>query len=179
MDVIYRLADDENTKAEMQKASLSPDGPGLRQTHGLICSPEWWSNVQSGALKTHTARGVIRGIWFGQYHSGPAEFEMEMPDGTLFGGLCYLDPEDADRVFTLGRIAEVDYVHQFSKVSANDDKAALTVWLEIRLGDTVSNQVSPLPYTEKNFGRFTQRRNEESPTVQRVEAKNPWWAFWR
>jgi len=179
MEVIYRLADDVTAIAAMQKASLSNDGPGLRQTHGLICSPEWWMNVQSGALETQMVRGVIRGIWFGQYHSGPAEFQMELADGTLFGGHCYLDPEDADSVFTLGRIAEVDYVHQYPKTSANSDEPLSPIWLEIRLGDTVTYQVSPLPNTEKNFGRFTQRRNESATHVHPHKTKNPWWVFWR
>jgi hypothetical protein len=179
MDVIYRLADDFNAKVGMQGASVRPDGHGLRQTHGLICSAEWWLNVQSGALETHIARGVIRGIWFGHWHRGPAEFQMELPDGTLFGGLCNLEPEDADRAFTLGRIAEVDYVLQFMKTPEEGTESASAIWLEIRLGDTVPYKVRPLPHTEENFGRFTLHRDDGAPHAPQLEAMNPWRAFWR
>ena len=179
MKVIYRLADDVSAIAAMQRASLGHEAIGLRQTHGLICSPKWWLNVQRGALETHTVRGVIRGIWFGQYHCGPAEFQMELADGTLFGGHCYLDPEDADRAFTLGRIAEVDYVLQLSKSSELRDESPTSVWLEVRLGDTVNCQVTPLPHTEKNFGRFSKLSNVGGTPAHPHKSKNSWWAFWR
>jgi hypothetical protein len=182
MDVIYRLADDLQTRNAMQATSLKVDAPpgvGLSQTHGLVCSAEWWSNIQTGALKTHTARGVIRGIWFGQWYEGPASFQMELSDRTLFGGHCYLEPEDADQVFTLGRVAEVDYVHQVLKANAEGVEASCDVWLEIRLGETSPSPVSPLPYTSENFGRFARLRNSRGLQENHLDEKGPWWAFWR
>ena len=166
----------------MREASLRRDGPigvGLSQTHGLICSAEWWFNIQTGALKTHTVRGVVRGIWFGQYHDGPAEFQMQLPDGTLFGGHCFLEPVDADKVFTLGRIVEVDYAFQLLKPDSNGVEATSTIWLEIRVGETSPNPVSPLPHTKNNFGRFMQRDASVSFQPNQFETKRSWWAFWR
>jgi hypothetical protein len=104
---------------------------------------------------------------------------MELPDGTLFGGLCNLEPEDADRAFTLGRIAEVDYVLQFMKTPEEGTESASAIWLEIRLGDTVPYKVRPLPHTEENFGRFTLHRDDGAPHAPQLEAMNPWRAFWR
>jgi hypothetical protein len=179
MEVIYRLADDLSAKSGMQESFLRSDVSGLGLSHGLICSDEWWSNIQSGALETHTVRGLIRGIWFGQYHDGPAQFQMQLLDGTLFGGHCYLEPGDADRAFTLGRIAEVDYVNHRFKTAPNSNESFRAVWLEIRLGETSPTPVSPLPFTEENFGRFTQLREIESPQTRQLEVKKPWWAFWR
>lgn len=182
MEVIYRLADDLSAIKGMQEASLRSEGSlgiGLSQSLGLICSAEWWKNIQTGTLQTHTARGVIRGLWFGQYHGGPAEFQMQLPDGTLFGGHCYLDPVDADKVFTLGRIAEVDYVLQPRNVNSHGVATTLAIWLELRVGETSPDAVSPLPHTENNFGRFTRRDVSRSAVSLQLETKKPWWAFWK
>lgn len=182
MDVIYRLADDLHARNAMQATSPKvdpPPGVGPGQTHGVVRSAEWWSNIQTGALETHTARGVVRGIWFGQWHDGPASFEMELSDGTLFGGHCYLDPEDADRVFTLGRVVEVDYVHQVEMANADGVAASCDVWLEIRVGETSPYPVSPLPHTSENFGRFARLRKSKGQQENHLDEKGPWWAFWR
>jgi hypothetical protein len=170
MEIAYSLWDDTAALRGMQDASLRRDG--LRATHGLIGTEEWWQAIRSGTLPLHTARGVIRGLWLGQYDSGPAEFKMELEDGSLFGGMCCdHEPQRAAQRFRLGRRAEVDYVLQYldRPVEGLPDPHALFV--EIRLGEIVSWKVEPIP------SYFTAR--ERTPGSVSSGSSKPWWAFWR
>lgn len=124
----------------MQRASSS--GQGLKQTHGLIGTTKWWEAIAAGALQLHTARGVIRGLWLGQWDDGPATFAMELEDGSRFDNMCYQWPSEAASNFTLGRYVEVDFVLQHP-ASSKVLPRPMKICLEIRLGDTRSQPVEP------------------------------------
>lgn len=125
----------------MQRASSS--GQGLKQTHGLIGTTEWWEAIAAGALQLHTARGVIRGLWLGQWNDGPATFAMELEDGSRLDETCHQWPSEAASNFTLGRYAEVDFVIQHRASPPKDLPGPVKVCLEIRLGDTRNQLVEP------------------------------------
>lgn len=60
--VVYDIRLDTEGLKIMQEASLS-DGPGgVELKYGLIGSDEWWSAIESGALKMETFVGVIRAV---------------------------------------------------------------------------------------------------------------------
>jgi hypothetical protein len=126
----------------MQQASLA--GRGLKPTHGIIGTQEWWAAIEGRTLPPYTARGVIRGLWLGQHNMGPAEFAMESDDGRVFRSLCHIEPGDAARKYTLGRRCEVDFVLQHSYVTIPGLQEPSEVVLEIRLGDTVDRLVTPI-----------------------------------
>lgn len=168
MQVVYRLRDDVSVLATFQrKAQEKPSASDLK--YGLRGSSEWWQSIDSGALQTQTVRGVVRGLWLGQWFCGPAVFDMELADGSLFGGLCYLEPEEASELFNLGQFAEVDMVTEEGD-TLDGEIRQVQVWLELRLGEISPNPVMPLPHSEENFGRFSRMRKES----ESVAASKPY-----
>jgi hypothetical protein len=141
MERVYRLRDDSSLPG-MQRASLEQGG--LKPTHGLVGTAEWWEAIRAGALPLQTVRGALRGLWLGQWNCGPAEFLMESKDGTVFKSLCHVDHHVAARKFTLGRACEVDYVLQyhFRPLASLEEPGKLVV--EIRLGESSAIPVAPI-----------------------------------
>jgi hypothetical protein len=119
MKTVYDLRNDSGGIAHMQSGSLDAGPVGLRVTHGLIGSTEWWMQIQNGTLQLHSVQGVISGFWPGQGGDGPAEFELEHPDGSKSMWLCEVEPDVAKRSFGIGRRALVKYVIQESKSPIN------------------------------------------------------------
>ncbi len=114
-----------------------------------VGSDAWWADVDSGMHEKRHIQGVIRGLWLGQWNSGPAEWALELPNGEIFSGLLPLplcfELGLLVREFTLGRISEVDYVSCETKNSSESQAAKLApVVLEIRLGSTSSELVQPI-----------------------------------
>lgn len=126
---------------QMQRTSSS--GQGLKPTSGLIGTPEWWDAIATGALQLHTARGVVRGLWLGQWNDGPATFAMELEDGARFDESCHQWPAEAASNFTLGRHVEVDFVFQYLNSPPKDLPDPVKICLEIRLGDTCNEPIAP------------------------------------
>jgi hypothetical protein len=175
MDIVYRLRNDISALKGMQDASLHHDFLGLRITHGLIGTEEWWKAIESGVLELHTVRGVIRGLWLGQYNSGPAEFKIQLKNGSFYTEMCEQEPHEAVKNYRLGRIAEVDYVLQFAKHPIEGLPDPSPVCIEIRLGETVPWKVKPLPsyFTSKN------KIPSNKKAASSPKRTKPWWAFWR
>jgi hypothetical protein len=146
MELVFRLRGSQNLDA-MRRASLDRSTTiGLRNTHGVIGTNEWWEAIESGALPVQTLRGVVRGLWLGQYNvGGPAEFCAEAEDGSLFGGLCECEPDQAKSLFTLGRIVEVDVVEQLLKEGNVLGSTSARITLEIRLGKPSPGATEPIP----------------------------------
>jgi hypothetical protein len=111
MEVVYDLREDAEGIAQMQRQALLKDR-GLRVTHGLVGSPEWWAQIKSGALPLKTITGVVSGFWPGQGGGGPAEFQIKEHDGTLSQWMCEMEPAPANRQFVLGRPVMIEYVVQ-------------------------------------------------------------------
>jgi hypothetical protein len=117
----------------MQRSATSPGPVGLRITHGLVGSAEWWSQIQSEALPLQAERGVVSGYWPGQHGGGPAEFELRQPNGVTSHWHCELDPGQAGRRFLPGHPVEVQYVIQELKEAFNGSHAT-KVTVSISLG---------------------------------------------
>jgi len=134
MNTIYQLRDDRTAIAQMQRASLAPGAAGLRITHGLIGSGEWWSQIDSGALPVHTVKGRVSGFWPGQWSDGPAEFELQTEQGERQVWLCEIPPPQAALEFRIGRAVALSYVRQGLKApvegQSNDTPITITISLE-------------------------------------------------
>ena len=112
MNTVYLLEQDVEAIASMQRASRDAGRNGLRITHGLIGSDEWWTKIKSGTLKTHSVKGKISGFWPGQWGDGPAEFELQTKDGQLSKWLCEMAPNEAKKEYYIGRNVDVEFVVQ-------------------------------------------------------------------
>ena len=144
MQTIYRLKDRPESVHRMQEASLSHPFLGVKITHGLIGSQEWWDNIASGHLPLHPVRGIVRGLWLGMHNSEPGSFAMELADGTWFKSMTTLDAAESARMFTLGRFVEVDYVEQEAKHAPPGTPKHIQVVLEIRLDSHSAPSVEPV-----------------------------------
>jgi hypothetical protein len=117
MDIIYELRNDIDTIRHLQSAMLS-DGPlGLKNTHGLIGTDEWWEQIFAGTLPIHEEVGVISGFWAGQWAGGPAEFELCDEPGCKSRWLCGVEVTLARVAFRVGRPVCVRYVVQERKMA--------------------------------------------------------------
>ena len=81
MKTVYRLADDANKVGLIQKATLTTRDYGIRQTHGLFGSPEWWRKIESGELVKHTISGRISSVYMAGMRDWP-EFRVRLGDGS-------------------------------------------------------------------------------------------------
>jgi len=119
METIYQFQDDTSCIKQMQRESMGSSEAGLKITHGLIGSSEWWRNIQDGKLKVWKLSGSVSGFWPGQYGSGPAEFEILDTNGEASTWLCGLEPIEAASAFRIGRWVELEYVWQELKTTFN------------------------------------------------------------
>jgi hypothetical protein len=131
MVAIYQLRDDAEATASMQRGSLDTGPIGLRITHGLIGSAEWWHAIEVGALPVETVVGTVSGFWPGQYRTGPAEFEIVESGGRKSHWMCGLEPIPAEQAYRVGRLVRVQYVHQRRKTPfEGDDETKVVVSIE-------------------------------------------------
>ena len=133
MEVIYTLRNDTDAIAQMQHGSLSGGPAGLRVTHGLVGSDEWWTHIESGSLPVFLSQGVVSGFWPGQWGDGPAEFEVQQSDGHKTHWLCMLEPKQAKHVFIVGRPVIVQYVNQLLRhefAGKRESKVTIAICLD-------------------------------------------------
>jgi hypothetical protein len=127
MNTVYLLRDDPATVEHMQAGSLSAGPIGLKQTHGLVGSPEWWSHVEDGSLPVFRREGMITGFWPGQWQQGPASFELSLDGGGVMRELCNLEPREAALVFRVGRRAMIEFVAQELKTEFQGSRTSNVV----------------------------------------------------
>jgi len=131
MKTVYHLRQDTEAIARMQRASLDPGPVGLRVTHGLIGSTDWWSRIESKSLALQVVRGKVSGFWPGQWGDGPAEFELQTNSGERSVWLCELPPSLSKQEFRIGRIVEVAFVDQELKSAlegkSNETKVTVSI----------------------------------------------------
>jgi hypothetical protein len=127
MKKIYDLASDAVTVAALQNGSLSSGATGLRITHGLVGSEEWWRHVRDGSLPLQIREGVVSGFWPGQFGGGPAEFRLRSSDGAESMWLCEVEPSEARQEFQIGREVRVEFVFQKLKTAFNGSNESKVV----------------------------------------------------
>lgn len=71
MKIAYRLKDNPNHIAQVQKATLTTENFGIEPTHGLFGSPEWWERIAGGDLLIHTLRGIVTDRFMGSMGDWP------------------------------------------------------------------------------------------------------------
>jgi hypothetical protein len=129
---IYRLKDDPQQLASIQRATLSTEKFGIEPTHGLLGSAEWWGKIVNGDLPIHTTSGVIERIYMGSMNDCP-EFEVRGPGGELSRWTREANSIDLARSYAPGRQVEIDYVLQRHRKNSPDGGNETKVVVEIRI----------------------------------------------
>lgn len=134
MLTVYRLREDSDYIAKVQRATLTTKGFGIQPTHGLFGSQEWWSNIETNALPTVTVRGSISRIYMGSMNDWP-EFEVTESDGSTSKWSRYALSKEFAQAYAVGRPAEIDYVVQRFRPSAFTPNGETKIVLEVRIGE--------------------------------------------
>jgi hypothetical protein len=129
MKLVYILAKDLEVNPRRvqsaQKLTRDRSRPtmGLKGTHGLFGSQEWWTNVELGKFPLQRIAGIIVDAYVGgQDHSGTNNtIDLKDEDGTVHSvGIYVNDPRDT-ALFTVGRRAEILYALDELKDQPADD----------------------------------------------------------
>ncbi len=124
----------------MQKATLSTTDFGIRQTHGLFGSKEWWAKIAAGDLQRHTLRGVISKVYMGSMRDWP-EFRIKTEDGKEEAFTRECSRREAADEYQEGRSVEIDFVWQKHKTALLGTTNTKVI-LEIRISKEAPNQAS-------------------------------------
>jgi hypothetical protein len=131
MKIVYRLRNNLRYIKAIQEASLHSSGDGLKITHGLLGTDEWWAHIRDGSLPTVTIRGVVSSVYMSGHNDYP-EFEITAESGekSRWTRECV---RGWDVEYQQWRSVELDYVVQKFKrpILGTDSK----IVLEIRLGN--------------------------------------------
>lgn len=130
--VTYRLKDDVTRVRQIQDASLNTEQFGYQQTHGLFGSPQWWSNIATGALPLCTLKGTISKVYMGSMRDWP-EFRVREQDGTESSWTKEALSPELDRAYREGAAVEIDYVLQRFKEGAWNGPEEVKCVIEIRV----------------------------------------------
>ena len=112
LKVVYTLSAelkaDPGYVRDVQALSLDNDRPlmGLKPTHGLFGSVEWWESIKSGCIRTAHITGTIRELIFAgqdaRWGDSVNAFKLEKEDGTtVLEGIYVQDKVDRD-LFRVG-----------------------------------------------------------------------------
>jgi hypothetical protein len=106
---VYDLAQDQETIALVQRASLQTQGFGFVPEVALFGSKEWWAAVADGRIPRHTIEGVISRLYMSGHGDWP-EFEIQSGERTTrwtrFGD---------QKAYAVGRKVRLEYVLQRPK----------------------------------------------------------------
>jgi len=126
-----------------QALSLNSKKPemGLRATHGLFGSSEWWESIKSGRIPQKRILGtILRPYRAGQEYYGPNNtVDIVTDDGSIEAhGIYVNDPEDV-KFFKIGHNVEIIYILDELKNQPAPDGSIN--YLEIALKMYVSTEI--------------------------------------
>ena len=119
MKNIYNLKNDVKYIKSLQQATLSKNGYGLKNTHGLVGSKEWWNNIKTGDLKLEIYEGKINKVIMAGHNDYPM-FELRTEQGASYKFYRYVDCESYDSYYKVGANVKVSFVIQEFKRPSHD-----------------------------------------------------------
>src|SRR5579864_7755811 len=135
MKPAYQLKADSARIAAIQKATLTTEGFGIEQTHGLVGSPEWWEQISSGRLALQTLRGIIVDRFLGSMGDWP-EITVQSDDGETSRWTREVNVKEQDALYIPGQRIEIDYVRQRNRPKSSDKGGETKLVVEIRVEPT-------------------------------------------
>lgn len=112
MKTVYHLRDRNDYIAQVQAASLSPKPFGLKVTHGLFGSVEWWRNIETGLIPVIRYSGIITRLFRAGVHNESERFEMVTQDGQSFEYDCISIDRRDRKLYRIGARVELSFVSQ-------------------------------------------------------------------
>jgi hypothetical protein len=112
MKTVFKLRDQRDYIAKVQAASLSPKPFGLKATHGLFGSEEWWRNIETGVIPVMRYSGTITRMFRAGMHNESECFEMVTEDGQSFQYDCIAADRRDRKLYRVGARVELSFVSQ-------------------------------------------------------------------
>jgi hypothetical protein len=112
MKTVYSLREQHDYIAQVQTASLSPKPFGLKATHGLFGSEEWWRNIETGVIPLTRYSGTITRLLRTGMHNESQSFELLTDDGQTFQYDCVAADRRDRKLYRVGARVELSFVSQ-------------------------------------------------------------------
>ena len=112
MKTVYSLRDQRDYIVQVQAASLSSKPFGLKITHGLFGSEEWWRNIETGVIPVIGYAGTITRLFRAGMHNESECFEMLTNDGRSFQYDCKATDKKDRKLYRVGARIELSFVLQ-------------------------------------------------------------------
>ena len=137
-----RLKKDSAQVAEVQEVTLRKDYTlpgGLKGTHGLFGSDEWWSNIANGTAPVVRLEGTIEKVYFEGMHNDGRGFAMRNADGSTYAYSCVANDKRDLSLYKEGKRIVLTYVvedlrNPIEVVGRPDERTSDTI-LEIAIDD--------------------------------------------
>ncbi len=118
MKLVYQLSEelkqDPGQVAMTQALTLDESKPsmGLKGTHGLFGSDEWWNNIKSGVASTRFMSGLINRTYVTGQEQGADEntFDIVLGDSSRHTESFFANNESDYQLFKVGCRVEIIYV---------------------------------------------------------------------
>ncbi|MET4727788.1 hypothetical protein ABIE09_001592 [Lysobacter enzymogenes] len=115
------LDDDPGFLHAMRSATLDPEEKvfGLKGTHGLVATEEWWENIRNGIIRSETKLGRIARIIDDDLEDSSPFSLIEFEDGsTKYEPNLANSPADQD-LYQVG--ARIRYLYAFDEGKSPDE----------------------------------------------------------
>jgi hypothetical protein len=112
MKTVYSLRNHGDYVARVQAASLSPKPFGLKVTHGLFGSEEWWRNIEVGIIPVIRYTGKITRLFRAGMQNESECFEMLTNDGRNFQCDCVATDRKDRKLYRVGVRVDLSFVLQ-------------------------------------------------------------------
>ncbi|QQG30334.1 hypothetical protein JFY74_10070 [Pectobacterium carotovorum] len=143
MKFVYLLSTELKSNPEyvmqVQRLTLDQSKPfmGLKGTHGLFGSKEWWSSIEQGKMRLLHRSGTITRTYVAGQDPSPVDncFSLLLDDSSVIEESIYSHIDDEDKkLFRLGARVDIVYaLDELKRASANGDKCYSDIVLEIAI----------------------------------------------
>ncbi|MEI3772999.1 hypothetical protein [Pectobacterium brasiliense] len=143
MKFVYLLSTELKSNPEyvmqVQRLTLDQSKPfmGLKGTHGLFGSKEWWENITQGKMRLLHRSGTITRTYVAGQDPSPLDncFSLLLDDGSVIEESIYSHIDDEDKkLFRPGARVDIVYaLDELKRTSANGDKCYSDIVLEIAI----------------------------------------------
>lgn len=120
MKVVYTLREELSRNpeyvAQVQALTLDLERPrlGLKGTHGLYGSDEWWESIRVQRIPSTVVSGRITELFFAGQDSRWGDqvnsFQLELQDGSMIEESIYANRKPDRKLFVVGAAVRIVYV---------------------------------------------------------------------
>jgi hypothetical protein len=120
------LKNDPERIARVQAVTLDVNRPqfGLKGTHGLFGSPEWWESIEQRKMPTKFVSGIVQRAYVAGQDGGDENNSVDLllEDGSIFMEGIFVNDKKDVALFCKGCLVKIFYALNEMKQPAPDGK---------------------------------------------------------